>query len=92
MEEAWEAFLGWQPDPGLDLPAQLQQLSKLYLTLLEAALKYAEGENLTEQLERLDSILAQKLNLVMEQKLKQLISLLKETGQTETLDLSLIHI
>ncbi|NBI71832.1 hypothetical protein D3Z50_12300 [Clostridiaceae bacterium] len=86
MEEAWEAFLGWQPDPGLDLPAQLQQLSKLYLTLLEAALKYAEGENLTEQLERLDSILAQKLNLVMEQKLKQLISLLKETGQTETLD------
>ena len=86
MEEAWDILLGWKPDPGLDLPAQLQQLSKLYLTLLEAALKYAEGENLTEQLERLDSILAQKLNLVMEQKLKQLISLLKETGQTETLD------
>lgn len=86
MEEAWEALLRWQPDPGLDVPEQLHQLSKLYLTLLEAALKYAEGENLTEQLERLDGALAQKLNLVMEQKLKQLTSLLKDTGQTEILD------
>ena len=35
MEEAWDILLGWKPDPGLDLPAQLQQLSKLYLTLLK---------------------------------------------------------
>lgn len=85
MEEAWDILLGWKPDPGLDLPAQLQQLSKLYLTLLEAALKYAEGENLTEQLERLDGMMAQKLDLVMEIKLRQLISLLENTGQAGTL-------
>ncbi len=85
-EKDWEAFLKWQPDLDLDLAKQLQELSKLYLTLLEAALKYAEGENLVEQLKRLDVLLAQKLSLVMEQNLEQLTTLLEETGQTTTLD------
>lgn len=82
----WELFLEWQPDTGLALPQQLQELSKLYLTLLEAALKYAEGENLAEQLERLDSLLAQKLNLVMDMDLEQLTFLLEKTGQGAALD------
>ena len=34
--EDWELFLEWQPDPNLALSKQLQELSKLYLTLLEA--------------------------------------------------------
>jgi hypothetical protein len=84
--KVWESFLEWQPNQDLDLPKQLQELSKLYLTLLEAALKYAEGENLAKQLERLDAILAQKLNLVIQQNLKSLISLLEETGQSTKLD------
>lgn len=84
--KVWESFLEWQPNPDLDLPKQLQELSKLYLTLLEAALKYAEGENLAKQLDRLDAILAQKLNLVIQQNLKSLISLLEETGQSTKLD------
>lgn len=83
----WESFLEWQPDTGLDLPNQLQELSKLYLALLEAALKYAEGENLTEQMQRLDTLLAQKLNLMMDQALEPLTSLLEETGQSKTLDI-----
>lgn len=82
----WEAFLNWQPDPDEELSKQLQELSRLYLTLLEAVLKYAEGENLAEQLGRLDALLAQKLNLLMEQELAQLISLLEQTGQTEAAD------
>lgn len=83
----WELFLEWQPDASLDLPRQLQELSRLYLTLLEAALKYAEGENLIEQLERLDALLAQKLNLIIEQNLEQLTSLLEKTGQSTALDI-----
>ena len=78
----WKPLLEWQPDPNLDVPTQLQQLSKLYLTLLEAVLKYTEGENLEEQLARLDALVAQKLNLLLEQNLKQLTSLLEEAGQT----------
>ncbi len=84
--EKWEAFLQWQPNPNLALPKQLQELSKLYLSLLEAALKYAEGENLTRQLERLDALLAQKLTLIMDENLKSLASLLKESGQSTALD------
>ncbi len=86
LGEDWEAFLEWQPDPELELTKQLQELSKLYLALLEAALKSAEGENLKAQLERLDTLLAQKLNLMMEQNLEQLTSLLEETGQPASLD------
>lgn len=82
----WESLLEWQPDPSLALPTQLEQLSKLYLALLEAALKYAEGENLTEQLARLDALLAEKLNLLMDENLKQLVALLEESGQTSALD------
>ena len=84
--EDWEAFLEWLPDPDLELQEQLQELSKLYLTLLEAVLKHAEGDNLKEQLDRLDSLLAQKLNLVIDKSLEQLTSLLEETGQSATMD------
>lgn len=84
--EDWEAFLEWLPDPSLPLPDQLQELSRLYLKLLEYALKYAEGENQTEQLARLDSLLAEKLNLVMDQNLEALTSLLEKTGENAALD------
>ncbi len=84
--EDWELFLEWQPDPNLALSKQLQELSKLYLTLLEAALKNAEGENLIAQLERLDGLLAQKISLIMDQNLEQLISLLEKAGQNTSLD------
>lgn len=84
--EDWEAFLAWQPKPGISLPEQLQGLSKLYLGLLEAALKYAEGENLALQLERLDALLAQKLNAIMEQNLESLMALLEENGEAEVAD------
>ena len=57
-EKDWEAFLKWQPEFSTSLQAQLSELSKLYLALLEAALKYAEGENLVWQMERLDVLLA----------------------------------
>lgn len=82
----WEDFLEWQPDMDMELSKQLQELSKLYLTLLEAILKHTEGENLKEQTERLDSLLAQKLNLVMDENLEQLTSLLEETGQGTAVD------
>ena len=85
-EKVWESFLEWQPDGDLDLTKQLQELSKLYLALLEATLKNAEGEALKEQMDRLDHLLAQKLDLVMEQDLEALISLLEESGQTAALD------
>ena len=51
-EKVWESFLEWQPDGDLDLTKQLQELSKLYLALLEATLKNAEGEALKEQMDR----------------------------------------
>lgn len=85
-KEDWEAFLEWWPDPDIPLADQLSELSKLYLSLLEAAFKYAEGKNLAEQMERLDSLLAQKLELIMDQNLDQLTALLEEAGDSASLD------
>ncbi len=85
-EKDWEAFLKWQPEFSTSLQAQLSELSKLYLALLEAALKYAEGENLVWQMERLDVLLAQKLCIIMEQNLEQLTILLEQNGQTAVMD------
>lgn len=82
----WEAFFKWQPEFSTSLQAQLSELSKLYLALLEAALKYAEGENLAWQMERLDALLAQKLCIIMEQNLEQLTILLEQNGQAAVMD------
>lgn len=84
--EHWKELLEWKTNADMELPSQLQDLSRLYLSLLEAALKHAEGENLTIQLDRLDTLLAEKLNLVMRQNLRQLTSILEETGQSAALD------
>lgn len=84
--EDWEAFLAWQPKYDGSLSEQLQELSKLYLELLEAALKYAEGDNLAFQLQRLDDLLAQKLSSVMEQNLEFLMYLLEKNGETGAVD------
>lgn len=85
-KEDWEAFLAWQPEYDGSLSDQLQELSKLYLKLLEAALKYAEGDNLALQLQRLDDLLAQKLSSVMERNLEFLMHLLEKNGETDAVD------
>ncbi|MEY8395830.1 hypothetical protein AALB64_13645 [Lachnospiraceae bacterium 45-P1] len=84
--EDWEAFLAWQPQYDDSLSDQLQELSKLYLELLEAALKYAEGDNLALQLRRLDDLLAEKLSSVMNQNLEFLMHLLEKNGETDAVD------
>lgn len=85
-EKDWEVFLEWQPEADVFLQLQLQELSGLYLRLLEAAFTYAEGENLAVQMERLDALLVQKLRLVMEENLEQLMIMLENTGETAVLE------
>lgn len=87
MQELWEAFQRWMPVKDQSLSAQLEELSKLYLALLEAILTHTMGEEQAAQAERLNGILAEKLNLLMEMGLKDLKELLEKTGQTDTLNL-----
>ena len=86
-EELWNALLAWMPSEDKDLPAQLRELSRLYLALLDAVLIHTMGEAQAVQTERLDEVLAAKLNLILDRDLDHLIKLLEETGQTETLKL-----
>ncbi len=86
MEQALlEALLKWMPSGDTDIAKQLDELSRLYLALLEAVLTHTMGDEQAAQLQRLDEILAQKLSLLMDTDLKELMNFLKETGQTETL-------
>lgn len=85
-EEAWEAFLNWMPLKDKLLSGQLEELSRLYMKLLEAILIHTAGDGQTVQKEMLDAVLAQKLNLLMDTELKDLIKLLGENGQDETVD------
>lgn len=87
MQELWEAFQQWIPMKNQDLSAQLEELSRLYLELLEAILTHTLGEEQAAQAERLNAVLAEKLNLLLEVDLKDLKELLERTGQTDTLNL-----
>lgn len=84
-QELWEAFLNWKPMQGASLSSQLEELSKLYLALLEAILTHTMGEEQTAQMERLDELLAQKLTSLLDTDLKELMELLENTEQTETM-------
>lgn len=84
-QELLEALLKWMPSGNGDIANQLDELSRLYLALLEAVLIHTMGDEQAAQIARLDEILAQKLTLLMDTDLKELMDFLKETGQTETL-------
>lgn len=84
-QELWEAFLNWKPMQGGNLSSQLDELSRLYLALLEAILTHTMGEEQTAQMERLDELLAQKLTALLDTDLKELMELLEKTEQTETI-------
>ena len=83
--EIWNAFLSWKPVSGASFSLQLQDLSDMYLALLEAVLKYTMGEAQAAQMARLDSALSENLTLLMDSDLGELTELLKETGQNDTL-------
>lgn len=84
-QELLEALLRWMPSGDSDIAKQLEELSRLYLALLEAVLTHTVGDEQAAQLARLDEILAQKLALLLDTDLKDLVDFLKDTGQTETL-------
>lgn len=87
MQELWEAFQRWMPLAGQSMSAQLEELSRLYLELLDAILTHTIGEEQAAEAERLNAILAEKLNLLLDVDLKDLKELLEKTGQTDTLNL-----
>lgn len=84
-QELLEALLKWMPSGSSDIAKQLDELSRLYLALLESILTHTVGDEQAAQIARLDEILAQKLSLLLDMDLKDLTELLKATGQTETL-------
>ncbi len=86
-KELWEAIQQWMPAAGQELSVQIEELSRLYLALLEAILTHTMGEEQAAQMERLDALLAEKLNLLVDTDLKDLLELLEKTGQTEALKL-----
>ena len=84
-KELWEALLMWTPVSGEDLAKQLGQLSRLYLALLESVLIHTMGEEQNVQTGRLDTVLAQKLNLLLDKSLEDLERFLEQNGQTKGL-------
>ena len=84
-QELWETLLNWEPSQGKDISKQLEELSKLYLALLEAILTHTIGEEQAIQIDRLNEVLAGKLNQLSEIKLKELLTLLERSGQRDTL-------
>lgn len=85
-QEAWEALLNWLPSSGGTLSNQLEELSRLYMALLEALFTHTTGAEQAAQKEMLDMVLAQKLSLLMDTELKDLMELLESGGQSETLN------
>ncbi len=87
MKEQWEAFQNWIPAGDRELSEHLDELSRLYLALLEAILTHTAGEEQALQIDRLNEVLVLKLTLLMDVDLKDLMDMLEQTGQKETLNL-----
>ncbi len=87
MKEQWEAFQNWIPAGDRGLSEHLDELSGLYLALLEAILTHTAGEEQAIQIDRLNEVLVLKLTLLMDVDLKDLMDMLEQTGQKETLNL-----
>lgn len=87
MKEQWEAFQNWIPEGDRELSEHLDELSRLYLALLEAILTHTAGEEQALQIDRLNEVLVLKLTLLMDVDLKDLMDMLEQTGQKETLNL-----
>lgn len=87
VKEQWEAFQNWMPAEDKELSVHLDELSKLYLALLEAILTHTVGEEQALQIDRLNQVLILKLNLLLDVDLKDLLELLEQTGQKDTLGL-----
>ncbi len=82
--ELWEAFLNWFPLEGKSLSEQLEELSALYMKLLESILTHTEeGPQQQEQLRRLASVLSEKLNLLTGCSVKDLLEFAEEMGDKE---------
>lgn len=86
-EEIWKAFLNWLPGKTDLLSAQFEELSKLYLALLSAILTHTMGDEQAAQKQLLDEMMAEKLSLLLDADLKEIITMLEEAGQTETVDM-----
>lgn len=86
-QELWEAFQAWLPSADMELSAQLKELSRLYLALLEAILTHTLGQDQAVQMERLYDVLSEKLNLLLEDELNELLQLLEQSGQTEAVSI-----
>lgn len=84
-KELWDALLNWIPAGDKSLSRQLEELSNLYLALLDAILTHTTGEEQAGQIDRLEEVLAQKLNLLLNTNLKELVKLLEQSGQTSSI-------
>lgn len=84
-KELWDAFQNWKPAPYGELEKQLEELSKLYQALLEAILTCTIGEEQSIQKDRLDGVLVEKLLLLADVRLNNLMGLLGQMDQTETI-------
>ncbi len=84
-KELWEALLNWNPTADDSLSRQLEALSKLYLALLDAILTHTAGDAQAAQIDRLEEVLAQKLNLLLDADLKELLKLFEQSGQTSAI-------
>lgn len=84
-KELWDAFQNWKPAPYGELEKQLEELSKLYQALLEAILTCTIGEEQFIQKGRLDEVLVEKLLLLANVRLNNLMGLLGKTDQAETI-------
>lgn len=75
-QELREAFQNWKPAPYGELAKQLEELSRLYQALLEAIFTCTTGEEQAIQKDRLDAVLIEKLLLLADVRLNNLMGLM----------------
>ncbi len=84
MEKAWLLLLNWIPT-GTSIATQINELTDLYLSLMEAILTHtSDVTEQNEQIQMLEQVLSKKLNLLFEKNVGALDAFLDKYGQKQT--------
>lgn len=83
-EKAWKEILEWKPDSRKSLTENIQQLKEIFMALKSEILHYTSGDEWLLQMGKLENVLLQSLEKLIDVKIDSLLQFMGKYGQLDT--------